>query len=90
MNCIGIFIDPETAQILINPDLIISHGSALIECNGHRTSPEMLRQVVQRGLRKIQPNLIVKFWDADEQQEPEGNFGLLVNHGLTVFSRSMH
>lgn len=93
MDCIGIWLDPETTSALINPQLVIDQGTALIETNMKRVSPEMLRQVVQNGLRKISPTVVVKFWDHEEEEEMrivDRNYSLLVHHGLPQFSRSKH
>lgn len=93
MDCVGIYMDGETQSALFNPQLVLEQGMALIDANAQRVGPDMLRQVVQHGLRKISPTVVVKFWDETEEQELEtvdGNFSLLVTHGLPVFSRSKH
>lgn len=93
MDCVGIYMDGETQSALFNPQLVLEQGMALIDANAKRVGPEMLRSVVQHGLRKIYPTVVVKFWDNDAEEELEtvdSNFSLIVTHGLPVFSRSKH
>lgn len=95
MACVGIFIDAGTKTALFNHDLLLSQGQALIMHYDFNGDPEVLRKLVQDGLRKTAPYVVVGFLDPyaeieDENAPASGDYAFVISQTSPMYSRGIH
>lgn len=93
MQCVGIFIDERAVVSTFNPELLINQGHSMILSHRHNGSPEFLRDLVERGLRRSSPHVTLRFIDAYSDlmiEQPKNDYALLICQDAPMYSAGRH